>query len=97
MELFEQCRERLWVILQNMEWEHHKSYEGAIEVNIDYDNFFSSPDAPPPPDCVTIILHCYVLGDMGRHHEFQGKTLESAAKKFSKWLDHEEEKYLYGN
>lgn len=91
--LFDECRNRLWKILGAKDMEYCKSYEGAIELTYEYDNYFESEEPPENASTVRITLHCYVLGS-GRHHEFCGHTLKEAAERFSEWLDDEEEKNM---
>lgn len=58
---------------------HHKSYEGAMEVEFSFGDYFTSEDERTL-DCVGIKFHCYLLID-GRHEEWWGKTFEEALDK----------------
>ena len=58
---------------------HHKSYEGAMEVEFCYGDYFTSSDEKDL-DGVIIKLHCYLLID-GRHKEWYGRTFEEALDK----------------
>ena len=100
IELFNQCRQRLWNLLYKdlVEEEdcYHKSYEGAIDLIYAYPNFFESHgenyELPEKPERVAIELHCYVLCN-GRFDRFEGSDLLEAAQKFSDWLDDREESW----
>lgn len=85
-EHFNQCRERLWALLHDVDFSDGcKSYEGLIEVIQTFPEYFSSPDKLPEPESTIIKLHCYVLGDH-RHYTFKGKTFGMAVLYFDKWL-----------
>jgi hypothetical protein len=88
---FDKCRERLWKLLSNVDFSDGcKSYEGAITVELEYPNYFESPDALPSPDHVRIHLDCYVLG-WTRHYDFDGVNMSDAISRFEQWLDEQED------
>lgn len=87
-ELFDMCRRKLWRMLSGVDFSDGcKSYDGAIEVRIDYPRY-DFEKSIPEPEGFTITLHCYVLGP-GRHYTFSGKTMREAIIKFERWLDNE--------
>lgn len=89
---FRICQHRLWNLLHNVDMSDGcKSYEGEIEVNFIFPNFFESPDKIPNSCYCIITLNCYVLGS-GRHHDFKGKSFYEAVKSFEAWLDEIERK-----
>ena len=89
-ERLNKCRERLWALLESVDMSDGcKSYEGALEVGCEYNDFFASKGPLDPPVKWRITLHCYVLGS-GRHHVFEGSTWEQAVSAFEKWLTTQE-------
>lgn len=70
-----------------------KSYEGTIEINMEYPNYFEGYS--DVPNLFTITVHCYVLGD-ARHTDFKGKTFKEALDKFEHWIEVEETKKWMG-
>ena len=58
-----------------------KSYEGSIEVSLEYPNYFEDNGAEETrPSRCCIIVHCYVLGPF-RHYKFEGNTMRIALDK----------------
>ena len=89
-ERFDKCRERLWKLLANVDFSDGcKSYEGTIRVELEYPNYFESPDDLPKPDGASIHLDCYVLGP-NRHYDFDGVSMSDALTRFEQWLDQRE-------
>lgn len=75
--------------LGKMDMEYCKSYEGSFELLINYPNYFDENCGDTPtdnPDCVTINLHCYVLGPR-RHYEWDGKSIQEAVVKARKDIE----------
>lgn len=67
-----------------------KSYEGAMELLIEYPNYFELNESEEDtPNWYEIRLHCYVLGP-ARHYEWIGRTLnealDKAEKEISMWI-----------
>jgi len=54
----------------------HKSYEGAMDVRLCFDNYFNAKDVTDVA-FVEIELHCYLLIN-GRHMTWSGKTFKEA-------------------
>ena len=68
-----------------------KSYEGAIEISFEYDDYFSSKDYRDEPYIIEMTLHCYCVGP-NRHYTFKGKKMDNVLDQFEKWiLDREKE------
>ena len=88
-ERFQNCRKRLWALLEKHMFDFHKSYEGALEVTCEYTNYFEAKSDCDPPCNYVITLHCYLLIN-GRHESFSGKTFGEAIGKFEKWLSEKE-------
>jgi len=67
---------------------HHKSYEGAMALSFNYDDYFTV-ESPEEIGEVVITLDCYVLGP-SRHYRWSGKTIDEAVSKarveFDSWL-----------
>lgn len=67
-----------------------KSYEGCMELLIEYPNYFELNESEEDtPNWYEICLHCYVLGP-ARHYEWRGRTLDealdAAEKEISMWI-----------
>lgn len=65
-----------------------KSYEGAIDIEISYPNYFEEEK----PVIFIITLHCYILVN-GRHQNFYGNTFREALDRFEEWIKEKEEGY----
>jgi hypothetical protein len=57
-----------------------KSYEGAFSIGLKYPDYFEKNDQPK----YFIHLDLYVLAPAGRHHEWEGDTIEEALGKCKK-------------
>lgn len=75
-------RARLFKMIEKAiaEEPHHKSYEGAISIELP--NYFEDGNI----GFYSINLDCYVLG-WQRHYTVSGKTFAEALDKFEKLLD----------
>lgn len=60
-----------------------KSYEGAIDLDISFPNYFETNSAYDPPEYFGIELHCYILIN-GRHETYKGKTLSQCLDKMER-------------
>ena len=69
-----------------------KSYEGSLEINVTYPDYFEDEEAESGPDYCYITLHCYVLGPT-RHYDFKGKTMKEALDKMDEALTRWENGY----
>lgn len=58
----------------------HKSYEGAMDVEFSFSNYFAADGDVRRMDCVKITLHCYLLIN-GRHESWYGQTFAEALQK----------------
>ena len=72
--------------------DHHKSYEGAVDIVHSYPSYFERDEAP-----VWIVkVHCYVLGP-SRHYEWQDKDLSKALGRaileVEGWVEESRERY----
>lgn len=66
---------------------HHKSYEGAFEIAIQFPNYFHTSDAfPNTPEFCVIRLDCYVIGP-SRHYEWSGVTMTGALNRCEADID----------
>ena len=86
---FQNCRARLFRAIKAALEEDGicKSYEGSIEVIMEYPDYFEDENAKMvKPSCYVIRVHCYVVGPH-RHHDFPGKTWGEAVNAFEKALD----------
>lgn len=63
-----------------------KSYEGALEVCVDYPDFFEDEHASAEPTGYRIVLHCYLFCN-GRHETFRGKTFGEAINNFEAFVN----------
>lgn len=63
-------------MLEDGSGEHHKSYEGAMELRLEWPEFFVPNPYTAEPEA-TVVLHCYLLGP-GRHFEWHDTTLQAA-------------------
>lgn len=81
LERFYSLRNRLFTLIAAALHEdpYCKSYEGAIDLDISFPNYFETDSAYDPPEYFGIELHCYILIN-GRHKKYKGK-------KFSQCLD----------
>ena len=72
-----------------------KSYEGCMELLIEYPNYFELNESEEDtPSWYEIRLHCYVLGP-ARHYEWMGRTLnealDKAEKEINQWIEEVED------
>jgi len=85
-ERFYGLRQRVFDLIRKIDDGYHKSYEGAVDVRICFDNIFEA-DSVRDVSFVEIELHCYLLVN-GRHITFDGKTFRQALDKFEAWISH---------
>lgn len=88
-EKFMALRQRLFKMIEKALIDsggHCKNYEGELDVEFCYPNYFE--DDKPPLVCIT--LHCYLLG-WTRHYKFEGETFAEALNNFEETLDKFEE------
>ena len=83
-ERFYGLRQRVFDLIRKIDDGYHKSYEGAIDVRICFDNIFEADDVRDV-SFVEIELHCYLLVN-GRHIEWDGHNFTEALNKFEDWL-----------
>ena len=88
-ERFYRLRQRVFNLIKEVDDGYHKSYEGAIDVRICFDNIYEA-DNIKDVSFVEIELHCYLLVN-GRHILWDGRTFAEALDKFEDWLKNTEE------
>ena len=88
-ERFYGLRQRVFDLIEKVDDGYHKSYEGAIDVRICFDNIYEA-DNVRDVSFVEIELHCYLLVN-GRHISWNGETFSEALDKFEDWLKDIEE------
>lgn len=81
-ERFYSLRNRLFTLIAVALHEdpYCKSYEGAIDLDISFPNYFETDSAYGPPEYFGIELHCYILIN-GRHETYKGKTFSQCLDK----------------
>ncbi|MBQ6599968.1 MAG: hypothetical protein IJH79_20675 [Lentisphaeria bacterium] len=83
-ERFYDLRTRLFRLIETVDDGYHKSYEGALEVTVRFNNIYEAEQgAASPPYDFLLAVHCYLLID-GRHEEFEGDTFTECLNKFEK-------------
>ena len=83
-ERFYDLRMRLFRLIETVDDGYHKSYEGALEVTVRFNNIYEAEQgAASPPYDFLLAVHCYLLID-GRHEEFEGDTFTECLNKFEK-------------
>lgn len=90
-ERFYRLRERVFDLIREVDDGYHKSYEGAVDVRICFDNIYEADDVRDV-SFIEIELHCYLLVN-GRHISFNGHSFKEAMDKFEDWLAHTEGLY----
>lgn len=90
-ERFYGLRQRVFDLIGKIDDGYHKSYEGAIDVRICFDNIYEA-DNVRDVSFVEIELHCYLLIN-GRHMSWDGRTFTQALDKFEDWLKNTEEMF----
>ena len=90
-ERFYGLRQRVFDLIRRIDDGYHKSYEGAVDVRICFDNIFEA-DSVKDISFVEIELHCYLLVN-GRHISFNGRHFKEALDKFEDWVNETEENY----
>lgn len=88
-ERFYGLRQRVFNLIKKVDDGYHKSYEGAVDVRISFEDIFSAEDVRDVA-FVEIELHCYLLVN-GRHISFTGRTFKEALDNFSVWVAHTED------
>ena len=88
-ERFYGLRQRVFDLIEKVDDGYHKSYEGAIDVRICFDNIYEA-DNVRDVSFVEIELHCYLLVN-GRHISWDGKTFSETLDKFEDWIKDIEE------
>ena len=89
-ERFFSLRERVFTLIRKVDEGYHKSYEGAVDVHLYFNNIYESKDVKDIA-IVEIELHCYLLIRNGRHIIWNGRTFEEAMNKFESWIETTEE------
>lgn len=77
-------RQRVFNLILEYDEEYHKSYEGAMDVRICFDNIYEA-DNVRDVSFVEIELHCYLLVN-GRHIRWCGGTFKEALDEFEDWV-----------
>lgn len=90
-ERFYGLRQRVFDLIRKEDDGYHKSYEGAIDVRIGFDNIFEANNVRDV-SFVEIELHCYLLVN-GRHIRWCGRTFKEALDEFEDWLKNTEEMF----
>ena len=85
---FYSLRQRVFNIIKDIDEGYHKSYEGAVDVRICFNNVYEAKDVKDVSS-VEIELHCYLMVN-GRHITWYGKTFTEALDKFECWVDDHE-------
>lgn len=81
-ERFYALRTRLFELIQAVDEGYHKSYEGAMEITVRFDNIYAAEHgADSPPFDFLLSVHCYLLID-GRHKDFEGETFAECLDQF---------------
>lgn len=83
-ERFYGLRQRVFDLIEKVDDGYHKSYEGACEVRLYFDNIYETDDVRTVGD-VEIELHCYLLVN-GRHIAWKGRSFAEALDQFEEWL-----------
>jgi len=83
-ERFYGLRQRVFNLIEKVDDGYHKSYEGAIDVRICFDNIYEAENVTDV-SFIEIELHCYLLVN-GRHISWNGKTFKEVLDKFEDWL-----------
>lgn len=82
-------RKKVFSLIEKVDDGYHKSYEGAIDVRICFDNIYEA-DSVEDISFIEIELHCYLLIN-GRHISWDGRTFTEALDKFEDWLKYTED------
>lgn len=85
---FRELRRRLFIMIgKALKEDHcHKSYEGAIELTVEYPNYFEDTAAVDYTVWYHLKIHCYVLGPQ-RHYELIGGSFDEVLDKFEQTLN----------
>ena len=85
---FRELRRRLFIMIGKALKENpcHKSYEGAIELTVEYPNYFEDTAAVDYPVWYRLKIHCYVFGPQ-RHYELIGGSFDEVLDKFEQTLN----------
>ncbi len=86
---FYKLRQRVFDLIGKEDDGCHKSYEGAVDVRIYFENIYEADDVKDV-SFVEIELHCYLLVD-GRHITWYGYDFTKALDKFEEWVKDTEE------
>lgn len=81
---FFKFREKVFDLIRKVDDGYHKSYEGAVDLRLSYENIYEA-DSIYDIAYVEIELHCYLLVN-GRHITFGGYTFDEAMRKAEAWL-----------
>lgn len=85
-ERFYALRTRLFGLIEAVDDGYHKSYEGAMEITVRFDNIYEAErGADSPPYDFLLSVHCYLLIN-GRHEDFKGDTFTECLDRFEKAL-----------
>lgn len=75
-ERFKALRARVFNLIEAIDEGYHKSYEGAMEIVMEFPNIFEAEEGSINEPCFYCIkLHCYLLVD-GRHEDYDGETFK---------------------
>lgn len=83
-ERFYGLRQRVFDLIEKIDDGCHKSYEGAVDVRICFDNIYESEDVRSI-GYIEIELHCYLLVN-GRHITWEGHSFGEALNQFEEWI-----------
>lgn len=78
---FYTLRKGLFDLIERVDDGYHKSYEGAIDVTIAFDDIFSSDGPEDPPVFFILEVHCYLLIN-GRHERYTSESFSECLDKF---------------
>ena len=84
-ERFYGLRQRVFDLIKWADDGYHKSYEGAVDVRIGFDNIYES-DSIRDVEYVEIELHCYLLVN-GRHITWGAENFTEALDRFEEWIE----------
>ena len=89
-ERFFKLRQRLFDLIRVVDEGYHKSYEGAIDLDMSFQSIYESEGNPEDPYFVIISVHCYLICS-GRHEEFKAYTFKDCLDSFEEWLSGREQ------
>ena len=85
-ERFYRLRCRIFELIHAVDEGIHKSYEGAIDLTLGFDNVWESGNSASPPSVFNLDLYCYLLIN-GRQKRYQGRTFEQCLDQLEHDMD----------